>query len=113
MAGSTVPTGDDTCKDLKAHATPDVKYGGTAAATYGTKYWPETKLWKAENYAKPATTTPAATTTATTDAATTAAPGACGPEDECDTKVAEVDVKCGAAKLGAGILATLAIAASL
>jgi carbohydrate-binding DOMON domain-containing protein len=53
-------------------------------------------------------------TTATTDSDSSApVAGACGAEGECDTKVGDVDVECGAAKLGAGILATLAIAASL
>jgi hypothetical protein len=44
---------------------------------------------------------------------TTPQTGACGAEDQCDTTVSEVEIKCGAAKLGAGLLASLAIAASL
>ena len=65
-----------------------------------------------------ATTTTTTTTktddtkTDTTDAAAVKA-GACGKEDECGTTVEEKEIECGAAKLGAGILATLAIAASL
>jgi hypothetical protein len=39
--------------------------------------------------------------------------GLCGAEDACDTTVSDVEIKCGAAKLGAGLLASLAIAASL
>lgn len=41
-------------------------------------------------------------------------PGACGDEEKCDTKDDnDKEIKCGAAKLGAGLLASLAIAASL